>query len=88
MKYIILKLEDKHYPFVFSKSLNHSDFCDIAKKTKMYPNGGSRNWERLLRNSVCVGAGFISKDGTCHGRSESLGIDSRPEDTKIFAEEN
>lgn len=83
MKYIILQVEDKTYPFTFSKELNHSDFCDIVKRIKMYPNGGHTHWEKKLARADCVGAGFISKDGTCSGRSESLNIESRPEDTDI-----
>jgi hypothetical protein len=31
-----------------------------------------------------VSAGFVGKDGICHGRSETMNLDSRPEDTKLL----
>jgi len=39
-------------------------------------------WSRPRRE--LVSAGFISHEGVCYGRSESLNCESRPEDTAIY----
>lgn len=79
-KYVVLKERygtdrdgkflDKENIYVFEPNIIHKDFV---------MNNSSRR--------RCVGAGFISrtKDGFfCYGRSDSLDVDSRKEDTILL----
>jgi len=81
MKYICTKSEDdKTEIFTFPNTINHDDMMEaicLIKKSSF------NNWERILR--VPVSAGFVSSDNKCHGRSETLGLDSREqEDTALL----
>jgi hypothetical protein len=40
--------------------------------------GSERNWSRKFREGEVIDAGFID-NGTCHGRSETLRLESRGE---------
>lgn len=80
MKYIVTRnLEnDKEEIFIFPKSVNHDCMAEVLEMIK---NQSWGNWEREPR--FPISAGFT--DGkTCYGRSESLNLDSRPQDTELL----
>lgn len=83
MKYICIEDDDgKPEIIVFSNSINHDVMAESVERMKNQTHG---NWERVIRSPVS--AGFVTSDSKCHGRSESLGLDSRPEDTSILRDQ-
>ena len=79
MKYVVVVAEnDVEQLFTFPKSINHDAFAEILSYIKV---GEGRNWRREFRKPVS--AGFT--DGVqCYGKSESLALASRPEDTALL----
>jgi len=79
MKYVVVDSDEcGEQLFVFPKSIDHDRFNEVLSDIR---HGGDRNWERIYREPVS--AGFT--DGkTCYGRSETLGLDSRPQDTALL----
>lgn len=86
MKYIVTKTEDgKKEIFIFPRSINHDDFAEVLSHVKRYTGlifGGREDWVREYREPVS--AGFIDEDFNCYGESESLGLKSDPEDTRLL----
>lgn len=83
MKYITTCDDDgKEEIFLFPKSINHDAMAEVLGRIKNQTHG---NWHRAHREPVA--AGFVSADKKCFGRSESLGLDSRPEDTILLAKQ-
>lgn len=81
-KYIVIKDGANELMFTCPRVVQHRNFFESVQTMK---EGGDNNWRRPYRNHVCVAAGFIL-DGQCYGRSESLGVDSRPaHDTLLLA---
>lgn len=79
MKYIVARDSDGNEEmFIFSNKIYHSCFAESIEGIR---NHDDNNWERVFRQPVS--AGFIV-NGECTGRSESLDLDSRPQDTLIF----
>lgn len=80
MKYVVVESKEQgEQMFIFPKNINHNDFYDVLSYIKI---GDNHNWTRPYRG--IVSSGFT--DGkTCYGRSESLQVDSRPEDTALLA---
>lgn len=79
MKYIVVNSEEcGEQMFIFPKNINHDRFAEILSNIR---HGGDRNWERIYREPIS--AGFII-DGKCHGKSETLDLNSRPEDTELY----
>lgn len=77
MKYVVVKTDAGEQIYVFPKQIDHDAFAEVLSYIKM----GGRNWKREYREPVS--AGFT--DGvTCYGRSESLGIGSRPQDSSLL----
>jgi hypothetical protein len=76
MKYVVTQDEDgKEELFMFPKSVNHDVFANAVSRLKNQSHG---NWKRIDRDVIA--AGFISYDYgimSCHGRSETLNLDSR-----------
>lgn len=79
MKYVVVSSEKQgEQLFVFPKNVTHQSFAEILSKIR---HGEGRNWERIFREPIS--AGFT--DGVkCYGRSESLDLASRPEDTALL----
>ncbi len=80
MKYIMLQIEldglKMNLPIIFPKVLVHKDMVFRIQHLL----GAEHRWD-----SEVVSAGFINMFTLeCHGRSESLDIDSRKEDTEII----
>jgi hypothetical protein len=85
MKYIVVVLEGKEKIFIFPKDVDHDRMYEAMEAIRF--DTGFRDWSRKIRTEgEAVSAGFIT-DGRCHGRSETLGLDSRPEvDTALLRE--
>lgn len=81
MKYIVTEnLKGEEEIFLFPDSVNHD--C-MAAEIRRLKNQFSGNWQRIRRNPIF--AGFVTPSGKCTGKSESLGLESRPEaDTALL----
>ena len=81
MKYIVTVREGNiEEMFVFPETINHDCMAEMISRIKNQSHG---DWERICRTPIA--AGFITTDGECYGRSETLGLDSRGySDTVLF----
>jgi hypothetical protein len=75
MKYIVTKNEEgTEEIFIFPKRYHHDDMADMVSSLKSFKNHNPRDWERHYKEPIA--AGFT--DGkACHGRSETLNLESR-----------
>ncbi len=78
MKYIVANIEGHEALFVFPREIDHDRMAEALESIRF---GYSHNWERKLHNArekdgVLLSAGFVD-NGVCHGRSETLDLDSR-----------
>lgn len=75
MKYIVTKNEEGvEEIFIFPKRYNHNDMADTVNHLKTWDHSRHNHWERHYKEPIA--AGFT--DGkVCHGRSETLNLDSR-----------
>lgn len=75
MKYIVIQTEQKDYAYIFPNFIQHIDFAvEIINKHDL--------------QGTIVGAGFVVyKDHqfSCYGKSMSLNIKSRENDTQIIS---
>lgn len=79
MKYIVTKQEDgTEEIFIFPRTVNHDCMAEMLSYIKDQSWG---HWTRIMREPIS--AGFI-EDGVCVGRSETLRLASRPEDTAML----
>lgn len=78
MKYIVYLDGDKEHMVIFPRNINHDCMAEALEALRF---GGDHDWHR--RQGEVVSAGFID-GGECHGRSESLNIDSRKRDTMLY----
>lgn len=73
MKYICTENEEgKEEIFTFPKDVDHDTFYEALRYIRNHTWG---NWHRVHRE--IISAGFIDKGSLCHGKSESLKVDSR-----------
>jgi len=72
MKYIVTEREGVEEMFVFPDTINHDCMAEVLDRIKDRTTG---NWQYIDRTPIS--AGFISVDGECYGRSETLRLDSR-----------
>lgn len=83
MKYIVTENEEgEREIFVFPRSVPHNAFAEVVAGIRNQTHG---NWKRIRRKPVS--AGFVD-GGRCHGKSESLHLESRPEDTELLGMSN
>jgi len=81
MKYICMINEDNEFEiFTFPNSVNHDVMAESLEGMKNQTYG---NWTRVLRTPIS--AGFVDAAGNCYGESESLGLESKEEDTALLA---
>ena len=78
-KYICMTDDDKEVIITFPNSIDHDCMAEACSGIKNQTWG---NWYRVFRSPVS--AGFIDRNGKCYGRSETLNLDSRPEDTELL----
>lgn len=80
MKYIVTRNlgNGKEEIFIFPKSVNHDCMAEVLTHIK------NQSWDRWDREPrFPVSAGFTDGN-TCYGRSESLDLDSRPQDKELL----
>jgi hypothetical protein len=66
--------------FLFPDWVNHNCMKEVLSRIKDQTHG---NWTREFR--MPISAGFVSHNLECHGKSETLGLESRGDiDTKIL----
>lgn len=79
MKYIMLEIDlgdvTKNMPFIFPNELCHKDVA----KSVIHLAAMKASWSVKV-----VSAGYINGMGMCHGKSTTLNIGSRDEDTHII----
>lgn len=81
MKYIVTVTEDGvREIFVFPRSVHHSAMAEAVARIKEV--NGPHDWRRITRTPVS--AGFVDNNGVCHGKSESLRLESSAEDTALL----
>jgi hypothetical protein len=79
MKYIVTNTEEgKEEIFIFPDTVSHTSMAEAVCAMRNQTHG---NWVRIHRDAVA--AGFI-EGGKCVGKSESLGISSRPQDSELL----
>lgn len=80
-KYIVVRLRGKNEIFTFPLSVHH-DRMVLAVEAICFSTSNSHGGK--IGECEVLGAGFIT-NGVCHGRSETLDIDSRGElDTALL----
>ena len=73
MKYIVAVLDGKEVIFLFPRDVDHDRMKEAMERIRF---GDHRDWSRKLHDGDVLSAGFV--DGNvCHGRSETLGLNSR-----------
>ena len=78
MKYVVVDSEAGEQMFIFPKNIDHDAFTEVLSYIRQ---GSKRDWNRIHRKPVS--AGFT--DGTrCYGRSETLVMASRIDDTALL----
>jgi hypothetical protein len=80
MKYIVMALNDVEEIFVFPRTVDHDRMKEACECIRF---GDERNWNRKYRHGECLSAGFV-ENGQCVGRSETLDLKSRPQDTALL----
>ena len=80
MKYIVFRnqVTDEEEIFLFPKSVDHDVFAESMGFMRNHTWG---NWERIRRTPIS--AGFVDAN-QCWGKSESLNLVSRPEDSNLL----
>jgi hypothetical protein len=90
MKYIVFEARTEGkptevLPVIFPDVLNHSDVAEMLEHVRVMPEGAFAGWWAF---PAPVSAGFaIVRDGkvSAMGSSESLKLNSRPEDAALIA---
>ena len=84
MKYICMEGKDgKLEIFLFPRSIDHDAMAEVLDGIKNHTQG---NWERVFRYPVS--AGFVDHTGTCHGLSETLGLEANgSRDTELLTQQ-
>jgi len=77
MKYIVTCNGDGlEEIFLFLPTINHDAMAEAVSHIKDRRHRVSRQ---------AISAGFVARDGTCCGVSQSLGLAARPKDTQLLA---
>ncbi len=79
MKYITTKSEEgKTEIFLFPRDIDHDAMAEAIARVRNKTRG---DWRRIRREPVS--AGFVT-GGVCHGKSETLSLESQPTDTALL----
>lgn len=87
MKYVMFELDTgdglkRNIPIIFPNSLVHADVAEAIKHMRV---GTQRNWDCPFVEAKVVSAGELSiASSTTSGGSETLGVESRLEDSTII----
>ena len=79
-KYIVMMLDGKESIFIFPAFVAHDRMFEALECIRF---GSERNWERKFRQGEAVSAGFV-EGGKCSGQSETLDLESRPEQDTLL----
>jgi hypothetical protein len=82
MKYVVMGLNGQESIFLFPRHVDHDRFVEGIEAIRF---GSIYDWERKFRSEgELLSAGFVT-NGRCHGRSETLDLDSRSDvDTELL----
>lgn len=72
-KYVVVNIDGKDAIVTFPKSIDHDRLYEALRTIRF---GHGRDWCCKLRSGPAVSAGFVT-NGICHGRSETLNLDTR-----------
>jgi len=79
MKFITTQDENgKVDLFMFPRSIDHDAMAEAIQGIRNKTHG---DWERIYRKPIS--AGFV-ENGKCFGRSETLGLEARKDDTALL----
>lgn len=79
MKYIVYQDGNAEMLIVFPRCIDHDRMAEALEALRF---GSERDWHR--RQGKVLSAGFID-NGKCHGRSETLNLNSRGQtDTELY----
>jgi hypothetical protein len=88
MKYIVLELDGVEYMVLFPKSekMTHKHMAEAVTGIRVDDPRRHNYWNREFIEATIVSAAFVDLKGMfCHGRSESLNLECRPEiDTALL----
>lgn len=79
MKFITTEHDGIEQVHLFSNDIDHDVFFEGLR------NKTHGNWRRHTRKAIA--AGFVDSSWLCHGRSETLDLDSRSKDTDLLQEQ-
>lgn len=80
MKYIVTKTDNNvEEIFLFPREVHHDCMAEVLSHIR---NQHGRNWKRIHREPVS--AGFVSEKMECYGKSETLKLESRKQDTELL----
>jgi len=82
MKYVVMEDEGEEFLFSFPKN-NLMVHADMAESIN-HLTGCKKENTREFYAAQTVSAGFVNAGGNCHGHSESLSLQSRPQDTALY----
>jgi len=68
--------------FVFPERIHHDAMAEVLGRIKNQTHG---NWSRVMRRPVA--AGWVDASWHCYGKSETLSMSARPEDTELLAKQ-
>lgn len=74
-KYIVIKSGEDELIFTFPYCISHDKMFETICHVRQ---GLNARWTKPLIHATAISAGFVSNDGICHGKSESLKLSSRP----------
>lgn len=81
LKYIVTRdMDDQEELFIFPNAVHHDAMAELLSDI-----GDRRNKDRDQIYRKPIAAGFVDSNWKCHGRSETLGLESRAVDTEILA---
>lgn len=84
MKYVCFKNEELGFDevMVFPATINHNCFAEGVSRIKNQTTG---QWHRVTRTPVSAGfVTFLKDKAVCFGKSITLNLESREEDTLIL----
>lgn len=85
MKYIAFQNDaGDEFIVTFPPMFHHDRYAEVLDYVRM--DKGRNDWERfgVMESYMPISAGFVDFSGNCHGRSETLGLDSRGEEDTML----
>ncbi|MFZ6655866.1 hypothetical protein [Undibacterium sp. TJN19] len=73
-KYIVMQSGSEELIFIFPESIAHNHMAEAVCQVRQGIGG---RWTKPHFNAKPISAGFVSNDGICYGKSETLNLGSR-----------